>query len=520
MSGEHSKMRFDAVDGEQMSDYRAGEIEGRTMKIWSKKTTRRDLLKLTGMAACGVAGAGLARPASAFASVAQDAPVVPWDMTKGRPDPQDRRFRSAVVEQFIEERKARIADAELGALFANCFPNTLDTTVEPGRYEGKPDTAVITGDIPAMWLRDSSAQIWPYLPLASKDAALRELLEGVIRRQTRCILIDPYANAFMADLNAAPLSWSVKDLTELKRGVGERKWEIDSLCYPIRLAHGYWRQTGDTAPFDQRWQQAMRLVVSTLRTQQRKEGDGPYHFQRISQNSTETLPVSGFGNPVRPVGLIASGFRPSDDACIFPFLVPSNLFAVTSMRQLAAMAHAILSDDALANDSTALANEVEQALRQYAVATTSQGTIWAYEVDGYGSQLLMDDANVPSLLGLPYIESSPDADLYARTRAFCWSERNPWFFRGTAGEGIGGPHEGKDMIWPMSQTIYALTSRRDEEIRRAVAMLKGAATGFIHESYFKDDPKRFTRPWFAWANTLFGELIGGLAATKPELLRA
>jgi len=405
-------------------------------------------------------------------------------------------------------------------MFVNCFPNTLDTTVEPGEFEGKPDTAVITGDIPAMWLRDSSAQVWPYLPLAGKDEPLRALLEGVIRRQARCILIDPYANAFMADLNAPPLEWSRKDKTDLKQGVGERKWELDSLCYPIRLAHGYWKQTGDTRPFDARWQQAMKLVVETMIVQQRKHGLGPYHFQRESFISTETLPADGYGNPVKPVGLIASGFRPSDDACIFPFLVPSNLFAVTSLRQLAEMANVILHDAALANQAQGLAFEVEAALHRYAIAQTPEGTIWAYEVDGYGSQLLMDDANVPSLLGLPYIASSPDAALYERTRKFVWSESNPWFFRGTAGEGIGGPHEGKDMIWPMAQTIYALTSQSDAEIRHALAMIKvsSAGSGFIHESYFKDDPKKFTRAWFAWANTLFGELIATLAATKPALL--
>ena len=438
-----------------------------------------------------------------------------------RPKPADRKFRSRAVEALIVRVTRQIADPKLATLFGNCFPNTLDTTVEPGSFEGRPDTAVITGDIPAMWLRDSSAQVWPYLPLASKDPALRDLLEGVIRRQTRCLLIDPYANAFMADLNAPPLSGSAHDNTEMKQGVGERKYDLDSLCYPIRLAHGYWKQTGDTRPFDAAWKQAMTLAVQTMRVQQRKHGDGPYHFQRVSERPTETLPVKGFGNPVRPVGLIASGFRPSDDACTFPFLVPSNLFAVTSLRQLAQMAHAVLHEDALAEEANALAAEVESALKQYAIAQTPQGTIWAYEVDGFGSQLLMDDANVPSLLGLPYIESSPDAALYARTRSFAWSKRNPWFFKGTAGEGIGGPHVGKDMIWPISQMVYALTSSSGAEISQALALLleSSAGTGFMHESYFKDDATRFTRPWFAWANTLFGELIVKVAATRPELLR-
>jgi hypothetical protein len=438
-----------------------------------------------------------------------------------RPEPSARKFQSESVEAFLAETSKQIADPELAAMFTNCFPNTLDTTVEVGEFEGKPDTAVITGDIPAMWLRDSSAQVWPYLPLASKELALRRLLEGVIRRQTRCLLIDPYANSFMADLNASPLEWSLKDKTEMKPGVGERKYELDSLCYPIRLAYGYWKATNDTAPFDARWKAAMQLVLQTMRVQQRKDGLGPYSFQRSAENPTDSL-VNGIGNPVKPVGLIASCFRPSDDACIFSFLVPSNLFAVTSLRQLADMAEAILKDAGLAAEARALAKEVEGALHQYAIVDTAAGKIWAYEVDGYGGHVLMDDANVPSLLGLPYLGSSPDTALYERTRSFVWSERNPWFYKGSAGEGIGGPHIGRDMIWPMSQIIFALTSNSDIEILRTIRMLQrsSANTGFMHESYHKDDPARFTRSWFAWANTLFGELIGKIVQTKPQLLKA
>lgn len=434
----------------------------------------------------------------------------------------ERRFHSDAVEQFIQRTQRKISDAKLAALFGNCFPNTLDTTVVPGTFDGHPDTAVITGDIAAMWLRDSSAQVWPYLPLAKEDDRLRNLLEGVIRRQARCLLIDTYANAFMVDLNAPPLEWSVHDETDLKQGVGERKYELDSLCYPIRLAYGYWKQTGDTLPFDAQWQKAMHLVVKTMRVQQRKDGLGPYHFQRSSPVPTDTLGEGGYGNPVKPVGLIVSGFRPSDDACVFSFLVPANLFAVTSLRQLAEMANSILHDTKLANEAMSLSDEVEAALRQYAIAPTPQGTVWAYEVDGFGNQLLMDDANVPSLLALPYLNSSPDAALYARTRAYVWSQRNLWFFSGKAGEGIGGPHKGKDMIWPMSQTIYALTSTSDAEIRHALSMLiaSSADTGFMHESFFKDDAKNFSRPWFAWANTLFGELIATLAAQRPQLLKS
>lgn len=436
-----------------------------------------------------------------------------------RPVLTDRKFRSDAVEAYIASTRRIIRDPVLATIFANCFPNTLDTTVQRGMFEGKPDTSVITGDIPAMWLRDSSAQVWPYLPLIAKDDSLRALLEGVIRRQTRCLLIDTYANSFMADLDAPALEWSRKDQTEMRQGVGERKYELDSLCYPIRLAHGYWKNTGDTRPFDSAWKLAMQSVLKTMKVQQRRDGNGPYSFQRNSANPTDTL-VNGIGNPVKPVGLIASGFRPSDDACIFSFLVPANLFAVTSLRQLAIMSNTILHDPGMANQANGLANEVETALRQYAIVPTSGGTVWSYEVDGYGGYVLMDDANVPSLLSLPYLDSSPDAALYARTRGFVWSEQNPWFFRGRAGEGIGGPHIGRDSIWPMSQIIHALTSDSSAQVKRSIQMLKASAatTGFMHESYNRDNSALFTRAWFAWANTLFGELIARTTQRHPELL--
>ena len=436
-----------------------------------------------------------------------------------RPLPQDRKFSSEAVETYITSICRRIGDPQLADLFANCFPNTLDTTIQPGTFEGHPDTVVLTGDIAAMWLRDSSAQVWPYLPLASKDRSLRDLLEGVIRRQVRCLLIDPYANCFMADLSAPPLEGSRMDKTEMRQGVGERKYELDSLCYPIRLAHGYWKNTGHTGLFDSEWKLAMETILETMRIQQRKDGPGPYRFQRYALNPTDTL-VNGIGIPVNPIGLIASAFRPSDDACIFPFFVPANLFAVRSLRQLSAMANDVLHDSRMANQAAALAEEINAALWKHAIVSTAGGAIWAYEIDGFGGHVLMDDANAPSLLSLPYLDSSPDAETYARTRAFVWSQNNPWFFQGSAGEGIGGPHVGRDSIWPMSQIMYALTSNSSAEIMGAIQTVKtcAASTGFIHESYNRNDSSLFTRAWFAWANTLFGELIGTTVERYPRLL--
>jgi len=411
-----------------------------------RESTRREFI--------GRSAAALA--ASSFPLAEGIWPEQPWSAQSGqRPAPHERHFRSESVERYIVEIAKRIDDPTLKLLFQNCFPNTLDTTVLPSTFDGKPDTAVITGDIPAMWLRDSSAQVWPYLRFVATDLPLRRLLEGVVRRQTRCLLIDPYANSFMADLAAPPLPWSRDDLTQMKQGVAERKYELDSLCYPIRLAHGYWKATGNPSPFDAEWNRAMTLVVATMRVQQRREGEGPYRFQRKAFNPTDSL-INGIGAPGKPVGLVASCFRPADDACTFPFLIPSNLFAVTSLHQLAEMASTIRQDRALATDATTLADEIARALREHGIATTPNGTIWAYEVDGFGGQLLMDDANVPSLLGLPYLNASPDADLYQRTRKFVWSRSNPWYFAGSAGEGVGGPHIGRNSIWPMSQIVVSV----------------------------------------------------------------
>ena len=351
-------------------------------------------------------------------------------LSQGRPAPGGRRFTSASVDALIPRIQRRIADPALAAIFENCFPNTLDTTVWPGRYEGKPDTYVVTGDIDAMWLRDSSAQLWPHLRLAREDETLRELVEGAIRRQARMILLDPYANAFVRNESDPPLSWAVNDKTEHHAGVGERKWEVDSLCYPIRLAHGYWQQTGDSKPFDAQWKEAAWSIVRTFRAQQRKQGLGPYSFERTSAAPTDTCALGGFGNPARPVGMIFSMFRPSDDACIYPLFVPANLFAVVSLRQLARMAVEVLHDAKLATEAEALAAEVERALEQYGKTHhAGLGTIWAYEVDGYGNVLKMDDANAPGLLSLAYLGvCRTDDPLYRRTRAFALSESSPYFF--------------------------------------------------------------------------------------------
>ena len=445
--------------------------------------------------------------------------VASFDFPTVRIPKSERKFSSDAIENAIGNMKKKLKDPELAWLFENCFPNTLDTTVDFEMKNGKPDTYVITGDIDAMWLRDSSAQVWPYLPFMKEDKNLQQLIAGVIRRQTQCILLDPYANAFYKDPNKVS-EWK-NDLTEMKPGIHERKWEIDSLCYPIRLAYGYWEHTGDTTVFDNDWKQAMRLVIKTFKEQQRLEGNGPYSFQRTTSWATDGVPLSGYGYPTKKVGLIHSMFRPSDDATIYPFLIPSNLFAFNSLMQMNSMVGAIHGDQKLADDSIKLMSDLNSAITKYGITNQSQfGRIYAYETNGFGSYNLMDDSNVPSLLALPYLNDSIDKTIYANTRKFVLSQSNPFFFKGKAAEGIGGPHAGMDYIWPMSIIMRALTSNNDAEIKQCIQWLKTthAGTGFMHESFHKDDPSKFTRKWFAWANTLFGELMLKVAKEKPQLI--
>lgn len=463
---------------------------------------------------------GLVHQANSFHAFAQSAPVrtgAQADVSH-RPPVNKRAFVSSAVEDTIAEVKRKIRSPRLASLFENCYPNTLDTTVQVSEHNGRPDTFIITGDISAMWLRDSTAQVLPYMHLVNRDRNLQSLFVGLIHRQADCILLDSYANAFYATPKVGDFA---TDLTTMRPGVHERKWEIDSLCYPIRLAYNYWRTTGDVSPFDESWHQAVRRIVATFREQQRLNNDGPYRFQRMTTHFYDNSPNEGLGNPTRKIGLLHSAFRPSDDACLLPFLIPSNMFAVVSLRQLQELSAAVFKDQELAEDARRLADQIDGAITKYAIVDrAATGRIYAYEIDGYGNSLQMDDANVPSLLSLPYLGYCKiDDPTYQRTRAFILSDDNPYFFRGMA-EGIGSPHIGPGMIWPLSIIMRALTSQDPNEIARCLQMLvdTDAGTGFMHESFDARNPLDYTRPWFAWCNSLFGELVLRVAASHPSIL--
>jgi len=429
------------------------------------------------------------------------------DFVSKRPALKDRKFVSKAVEAKLAEVKSAIKDKELAWMFENCYPNTLDTTVEIGTRNGKLDSFVITGDIHALWLRDSTAQVTPYLSLVSEDKDLQNLIKGLIHRQAYSVLLDPYANSF----NKGDEIGTPTDLPLNKPGVWERKWEVDSLCYVIRLSYQYWKATRDVSAFDDEWKNAMRLIVKTFKVEQLKTGKSPYKFIRKTDWMIDAPAFHGAGRPAKPVGLIRSAFRPSDDSTDLSFLIPSNAFAVVELRHLAEIFQTVFKDDNFAKECTDLANEVDAAIKKYAIFNVeNHGEIYAYEVDGFGGRMLMDDANVPNLISLPYLGYVKANDkIYQNTRRFLLGENNPYFFKGKIAEGIASPHTGLERIWHLGIIMRAMTSSDEKEISDCLATLKRthAGTGFMHESFNPNDPKDFTRSWFAWANTIFGELI-------------
>ena len=395
------------------------------------------------------------------------------------------------------------------AMFQNCFWNTLETTAE---IEGDGTAFVITGDIPAMWLRDSSAQVRQYIRFCKGSSAFRSLLEGLIRRQTACILLDPYANAFNKTDNGAGHSG---DITERSPWVWERKYEIDSLCAPVELAWLYYRQTGATSVFDAQFKCAMDAIVSQLRLEQRHMELSTYRFERHNGVQSDTLSHNGLGAPVGYTGMTWSGFRPSDDACRYGYFIPANMYAVVTLRYLEEIARSVYNDNKFASLAANLRCEIDGGINRYGVVNSPEfGEIYAYEVDGLGNHNLMDDGNIPSLLSIPYIGYHQSSDpIYQNTRRFVLSGCNPYFYTGKFANGIGSPHTPEGYVWHMSMIIQALTSNDLSEIKRIMEMLiaTDAGTGFMHESFDPNDPVSYTRGWFAWANSLFAELVIRLA---------
>lgn len=413
-----------------------------------------------------------------------------------------------------------LINRDLGTTAATVFSRAMTRTLDEALIHNDDDTVfVLTGDIPAMWLRDSAAQMRPYLTLAAHDSELSDTIAAVVRQQMRFILRDPYANAFNQSANSAGHQG---DHTQMTPWIWERKYEVDSLAFPLQLAHQLWRITGRKDHCKRDMADAGRLIIQTLRTEQDHPNRSSYRFQRDDCPPSDTLINQGDGSPVGPTGMTWSAFRPSDDACHYHYNVPGNLFAAASLRNLAELASGPLGDESLAHEAEVLAGELEEAVYSHGVVPHPiHGEILAYEVDGLGNALLMDDANMPSLLSLPLTGAiSADDPLYQRTRAFVLSSENPTFAAGSAGAGVGSPHTPEQYIWPIAMAVQGLTSSDALEKRAVVQMLLEAngERGRMCESYHVDDPSRFTREWFSWADSMFCELVLDIIGQRSPLL--
>ena len=410
-----------------------------------------------------------------------------------------------LIKNIGVELSNKIEDDKLKEIFYRCFIDTMETTVI---LPDENDAFIITGDIPAMWLRDSTSQIEHYLPFANEYPLIRDIFKGLINRQMKCIQIDPYANAFNKTANGQ--KWD-NDITKDSPWVWERKYEIDSLCYPVRLIYKYWRKTGDTSIFTENVKKNFTTIVELWETEQYHFEKSDYSFQRLNCSKTDTLCNNGLGNPVTYTGMTWSGFRPSDDACQYGYLVPANMFASVSLSQISEISKEIYSDIEFANRANKLKIEIDNAIEKYAIVENPEfGKIYAYEVDGLGNYNFMDDANVPSLLSIPYIGYRKIEDaIYQNTRKFILSKNNPHYYEGKVAKGIGSPHTPKEYIWHIALAMQGLTTHDKTEIASLMETLKNtdADTHYMHEGFHCDDASKFTRDWFAWSNSLFADFI-------------
>jgi uncharacterized protein len=429
-----------------------------------------------------------------------------------RPPDEERLFVSEKIESVIRDVSKSITDKETRTMFQQCFPNTLDTTVYYSENDdgSEPDTFITTGDIPAMWLRDSVGQVWPYLQFITDDPDLKNMFIGLIRRQTHCLIRDSYANGFERDY-----------------GIWERKWELDSIGYFLRLCAGYYTETQDLIPFDSDWLKVINILITMLHLEQNtlhKENlDLMFQFKTKSGHLHPAIRMEGYGYPGKQCGLVRCLFRPSDDECVFPYLIPANAMILVGLRAILPILRALPADDA-AKVTETLANYIERGLTDWGVIEhPKHGKMYAYEVDGFGSHYIMDDPNIPSLLSLPYLGfCSQDDPVYKNTRKMILSTWNPFYAVGKKAEGITSPHVGTvDQFWPMATIMQALTSSDEEEITECLRTLKETHGGtcFMHESVHVDNPDHYSRHWFAWTNSLFGELILNIYEKYPEILK-
>ncbi|MFV0427926.1 MAG: glycoside hydrolase family 125 protein [Arachnia sp.] len=443
---------------------------------------------------------------------------IPGDGLAPDPEAQAHGWRPAALTpgilRLLDDVEQRLAGNPERAARVRTYVTSLIRDATLRHLDGR--TFVLTGDIPAMWLRDSTWQYRPLLAAAPGDPETLELIAGLCRHQAACVLADPYANAFTLHPGIASQH---HDFAQQHPLVWERKYELDSLAAVLDLAARLWRVTGFTGHLDLTFRQAARRIVEVITAEQHHDRDS-YRLHRPHAPARDSLSHDGRGAPCAPVGLSWSGFRPSDDACQLPYLIPANAAAVVGLRGLADVAGQVWRDQALSVRARRLAEEIDRAITEYGLVTGPlDEPIWAYEVDGRGAQLLTDDANIPSLLSLPYLGyCSPSQPRYLATRRFLLSSAHPGYIVGSRARGLGSPHTPEGYVWPLAIAMAALTQQDAATTQAALACLEDtdAGTGRLHESFDANDPAKFTRAWFSWPEMTYVHLVLHSLATDAS----
>lgn len=421
-------------------------------------------------------------------------------------------------------------DSRLREMYLKCFMDTAErtvllpgmTTTDAAGHEKtvSDEVFVITGDINAMWLRDSSAQVVHYLPFAGRYPEIRKMIASLIRRHQMCIARDPYANSYL-EWPEAETRWA-DDISGMVAGDWERKYETDSLSYHIWLVKRYIEETGDISILDEAEFDTLTAILDTWERETHHDGQSEYFFERRGHDKGSSLADHGRGTPIEYTGMTWSGFRPSDDPCVYGFNIPENLFAskvLEYVEEFAGMYGAAFGDKLHASLELAeRAERLRESIRRgiYENGTVEDpnfGEIYAYETDGMGHTLCMDDANVPSLLALPWLRvCEKDDPLYLRTRSFILSKSNPFYYEGSVAAGVGSPHTYPEYIWPIGLVMQGMTSTDPAEREKMLRTLMATDAGCLamHESFDTSDPTKFTRVWFAWADSLFASYIAEL----------
>ncbi|KAF2129547.1 glycoside hydrolase family 125 protein [Dothidotthia symphoricarpi CBS 119687] len=475
----------------------------------------------------------------------------PLELPFQRPAKYCRTFESPLVEKVIKDMNKKMVDKDLARIFENAFPNTLDTTVrwhvdgtvkhkpskrywDPAAWQG-PQSFIVTGDINAEWLRDSTNQLAQYQLLAKKDKDIHQLILGAINTQAEYVIGSPYCNAFQppppSGLNPTFQSGDDNVHPAYEPSfVFECKYELDSLAHFLSLSNQFHNHTGSTEFVNGRWLLALDTLLDVLTAQSKPTFNektsafqrNEYTFQRHTNIGTETLSLSGVGNPLNSgTGLVRSAFRPSDDATILGFFIPANAMIAVELERTAQL----LEKSGKKNVAELVSDwgkTISKGVWEHGVVQHKKyGEVFAFEVDGYGSSIIMDDANLPSLLALPLLGFvDTDNKVYQNTRKMILEKSgNPYYLTGKHFGGIGGPHVGLQNAWPMSVLVQAMTSDDDDEITECLAAVKRVSRlGLVHETINVNHGTDYTRSWFAWANSVFAQTILDLAQRKPHLL--